>query len=561
MKKSQAGLIKAPTLSLRDMAASLFRRKGLILLTLATTLTATCVFVWLTPDKYESRMKLLVKNMRADAPVTAGEETVKDQNEISESQIVSEIELLKSRDLLEEVVKQTNLAMPETPGAEITPKDVEKTVYRLEKDLQITPVKKASIIEVSYSSTSPQTAAAVLHKLAELFLDKHLKLHRPPGTSEFFETQADQHEQELRQAENRFSDFQQRKNVIAIGQQKELTVGKLAEANAKLKDLDGAISETDKRIATLEKQLGGMEKRVPTQSRVLPNQFSVERLSTLLIELRNRRIQLLAKYQPTERVVQEVDEQIKLTTEALEKAGQTSLVEQSSDLNPLRQTLETELSRARVDQSGRLALRKNLLDQIQEYQAKLTGLEGATAVHDDLARQIRQAEENYQLYAKKQEESRIADALDQKKITNITVAEAPIAPLMPNKSSRLLTVVLGSSLGLLLAFGGVFITEMLRDTFTTPRELQAFAGYPVLATIPLQKTKQKDLQFERVSEPLEEDMVYDEYSSRENHAGNFYKNGIPVLARIRYQEPKPKKSGYRTDSNALDEDEILIEKD
>src|SRR5687767_1271000 len=115
MKKRQAGFIKAPNLSLRDVAASLFRRKWLILITLATTLTATCVFAWLTPDKYESRMKLLVKNMRADAPVTAGDEKAPDKQEISESQIASDMELLKSRDLLEEVVKQTSLAKPELP--------------------------------------------------------------------------------------------------------------------------------------------------------------------------------------------------------------------------------------------------------------------------------------------------------------------------------------------------------------------------------------------------------------------------------------------------------------
>lgn len=529
MNKSQAGFLKAPSLSLRDVAASLFRRKWLIVTTLLTTVIATIAIAWATPDKYESRLKLLVKNMRADAPVTAGNESVSDRNEVSESQIASHIELLKSRDLLEQVVKQANLAEPEKPGESVTDKEVEKAIYRLEKDLQITPVKKANIIEVSYSANLPETSALVLNKLAELFLEKHLKLHRPPGTSEFFQTQAEEHERELRQAENRFSDFQQQKNVISIGQQKELTVSKLAEANSRLKDLDGAIQETDKRIAALVKQLDGLDKRVTTQSRVLPNQYSVERLNTMLIELRNRRIQLLAKYKPTERIVQEVDEQINLTTEALQKANQTTLVEQSSDLNPLRQTLETDLSKARIDQSGRLALRKNLLEQIQQYQAKLTGLEGATAIHDDLSRQIKQAEESYQLYAKKQEESRIADALDEKKITNITVAEAPIAPLTPNRGNRLLALVLGLSSGVLLAFGSAFISELLRETFHTPRELQAFTELPVLATIPMQNPGQTDLSFV----PAEEDELdIEEDVLDESFIRHFYKNKVQV----QYQE-------------------------
>ena len=559
-KKSPAGFFKAPTLSLRDVAACVFRRKWLILITLLTTITAAGVFAWVTPDKYESRLKLLVKNMRSDTPVTTGNGSFLDRNEVSESQIISQIEVLKSRDLLEEVVKQTDLARPETEGAEISKKDIEKAVFQLEKDLHISPVKKANIIEISYSSRSPETSALVLNKLAGLFLEKHLKLHRPPGTSEFFKTQAEQYENDLRQAENRFSNFQQQKGAVEINRQKELTLTKLSEVSARLKDLDGKIEESDKRIAALEAQLGGMEQRVKTQSRVIPNQYSVERLNTMLVELRNRRIQLLAKFQPEERIVKEVDEQIEQTTEALQKASQTTSVEQASDINPLRQKLETELSNLKVDQAGNLALRKNLLEQVQQNQGKLTKLTGVTTIHDDLSRQVKQAEETYQLYARKQEESQIEDALDEKKITNITIAEAPVVPLTPNKSSRSLIAVLGLSLGLMLAFGSAFVSELLNETFHTPRQLQAFTEYPVLATIPFQKSKQKDLSFERVSEPLEEEILFENEESHEDYARHFYKTGIPVLARIRFQQAKQKNSGFERDA-IFDEEEILIEKD
>jgi polysaccharide biosynthesis protein PslE len=536
MKKSPAGFLKAPNINLRDVAGSLFRRKWLILVTLLTTVTATGVFAWLTPDKYESRMKLLVKNMRSDTPVTTGNGSVLDNNEISESQIVSQIELLKSRDLLEDVVKQTNLAQPETNGAEVSDKDIEKAIYKLEKELHITPVKKANIIEISYSSKSPETAALVLNKLAELFLEKHLKLHRPPGTSDFFKAQAEQYQQDLRQAENRFSNFQQQKGAVEINRQKELTLTKLSETSSRLKDLDGKIQEADKRIAAIEKQLGGMERRVATQSRVIPNQYSVERLNTMLVELRNRRIQLLAKFQPDDRVVKEVDEQIQQTTEALQKVSQTTAVEQASDLNPLRQSLETELANVRIDQAGHLALRKNLLEQVQQNQDKLTKLAGVTTIHDDLSRQVKQTEETYQLYARKQEESQIEDALDEKKITNITIAEAPIVPLTPNKSNRLLTLILGLSLGLMLAFGSAFVSELLRETFHSPRELQAFTEFPVLATIPLQKSKQRDLSFDHVSAPVdeEEELDFERDDLDESFIRHFYKNKNQV--QVQYQE-------------------------
>lgn len=508
MTKSTASFLMPASLSLRGTTATLFRKKWLVLATFLTACIAAGLFALLLPDKYESRMKLLVRNMRADAPVSAGNDVVADRNEVSESQIVSEIELLKSRDLLETLVKNLNLAHSES-NAVPTDKDVEKAVLKLEKDLQITPVKKANIIEVTYTSSSPENAALVLKQLSELYLEKHLQVHHPPGAYDFFKNQADTHQQELRGSESRLSAFQQQKNVVAIQQQKEMILAKLVEANSKLKDLNGSIQETDKRIIELQNQLGGMERRVVTQSRTLPNQFSAERLNTMLVELRNRRIQLLAKFQPTDRLVREVDEQILETTEALKKATQSTAVEQATDLNPLRQLLESDLTKAKVDQQGRVALRSNLSAQARQYQDQLAGLEKATTRHNDLTRQVKQAEDNYQLYAKKEEESRINDALDKQKISNVSVAEAPTVPRSPNKNNRALAMVMGLGLGLMISFGSAFASELLRETFSTPQELERFTGYPVLATIALQGSRVKELELNGTSEP-DFDAVFDE---------------------------------------------------
>ncbi|CAN5228111.1 Wzz/FepE/Etk N-terminal domain-containing protein [soil metagenome] len=494
MKKSQSSFLSKPNLSLRDGAVVLFRHKWLILTTLLTAVIVTAFVVSITTDKYESRMKLLVKNMRADVQVTATNNDSVSDREVSESEINSEIELLKGRDLLEETVKRTNLANSSDGKA------IEEAVYKLEKDLQISSVKKANIIEISYTSKSPETAALVLNQLAELYLEKHLKVHHPPGAFEFFQNQAKEYEQDLRQAESKFSNFQQQKGTVSITQQKELTIARLIETKSKLKDLEGMIAETDKRITALENQLGATDKRITTQNRVVPNQFSTERLNTMLVELRNRRIELLAKFQPTDRVVVEVNEQILATTEALQKASKTTANEETTDVNPIRQALETELSKAKIDQAGRISLRKNLSEQVIQYQDQLTKLTGATVIHDDLERQVKKNEETYQLYAKKEEESRIGDALDKQKISNVSIAESPIVPLLPNKNERLIVMILGLSIGLLFSFGSAFVSELLRETFYSPRELEAFAGVPVLATIPLHSAKKKRPHIEATEE-------------------------------------------------------------
>ena len=70
-------------------------------------------------------------------------------------------------------------------------------------------------------------------------------------------------------------------------------------------------------------------------------------------------------------------------------------------------------------------------------------LADATAAFDDLVRTPKEAEDNYLLYAKKTEEARIAESLDQQKIANVAIAETPIEPHLPSKPNVMLNLALG----------------------------------------------------------------------------------------------------------------------
>ena len=478
------------SISLRDGAAALFRRKGLVIFIFVAVVIGTAIVTFLLPNKYDSRMKILVKNQRVDVAITpeqtGGASAPTIENEVSENQINSEIELLTSKDLLTQVVNECGLAKVEKawlsrPAPEAVM--VEVAVNRLAKDLVITPVRKANVITISYSSNSPQLSAAVLNKLGALYLEKHLKLNHT-GASDFFTQRADEYEAQLKQAEQQMTNFQQSNNLVVLSQQKDLTLQKTADAKTKLLESETALNEATNRIARVEQQLAVLPKRIVTQSRQLPNQYSAERLNTMIVELQNRRTQLLTKFRPEDRLVREVDEQIRTTREALLKAEQKTAVEENTDLNPLRQALETELSRARLDQAGARARRDTLAGQLQQYEGALKKLEGDTTRHNDLQRQVKEAEDNYQLYAKKREEARIGDELDRQKITNVSIAEAATASQIPSSPNRSVNLVLGVVLAGFLSLGCVFTAEMLSDAVYTPRQLEALTGANVLATVP-----------------------------------------------------------------------------
>src|SRR5437588_5907176 len=153
------------SISLRDGASALFRRRGLVLFIFLTVVLGTALVTFLLPNKYESRMKVLVKNQRVDVAITPEATSAPAvDGEVSESAINSEIELLTSRDLLTQVAKETGLGQAgslmfwkrSTPEAE----RIEKAANDLAKDLVIAPVKKANVISISYSANSRELAAA-----------------------------------------------------------------------------------------------------------------------------------------------------------------------------------------------------------------------------------------------------------------------------------------------------------------------------------------------------------------------------------------------------------------
>jgi uncharacterized protein involved in exopolysaccharide biosynthesis len=476
------------TVSLKDLAAILARRKRQILLVFFLVLAGVVAGTFLMPKKYETHMKVLVKNERADivvSPDSNGSPIFR--NEVSEAQINSEIELLTSKNLLRQVVTKCGLdRLPwvfESDPIERHFVAIEKALKRLEeKDLEVTAVKKANIIQVDYVDEDPRRAVAVLASLGEGYLEAHLKVHGTPGTYEFFKGQAERYQLELKDAESKLADFRRRENIVILDEQKTVTLQKAADSESALMEAEAAVGEYAQRIVDGHRQLASSAPRVVTLSRTVPNQYSVERLHTMLAELQNRRTLLLAKFRPDDRMVQEADQEISDTQVALEKANKLTGVEQSTDVNPLHQTVEIDLAKQQTELAGLENRRQTLARQSWTYRRQLMKLGDATATFDDLVRTQKKAEDDYLLYAKKAEEARIGDALDRVKIANVAIAETPVEPHSPSKPKIILNLVLGVFLAGFVSLGAAFAAEYFRDAVEQPCELEELTGLPVLAT-------------------------------------------------------------------------------
>src|SRR5919108_665528 len=280
-----------PSVTLRDLLSVGFRQKRLIINTFLGVFSLAVVLAFILPKKYQSEMKILVRHERADNMVTPDrEQPMQLRTEVSEEELQSEAELLKSRDLLTKVVLACDLQRTGNHSLwnMLGHKDDEQTsraVVKLENDLTVQPIKLTNLIGVKYSSKDPQLAARVLNTLASLYLEKHLAIHRAPGEFEFFHQQAEQYRTALMNAENKLTNFSREQGVVNPTLEKEISVRKLAEEEAELKATKANIVEAQERIRKLQAQLGTLPKRQTTQVRTADNPQLMERMKSTLLEL------------------------------------------------------------------------------------------------------------------------------------------------------------------------------------------------------------------------------------------------------------------------------------
>src|SRR6266404_530774 len=244
--------------SVRDFLAIGFRQRRLITNTFLGIVAISTVVAFLLPKKFEAQMKILVRHERAESVVSPERESpVQWRTEVSEEELQSEAELIKSRDLLTKVVVACDLQNLGVSSlwnrtGDKDDQRVSRAVLALEKNLTVQPIKLTNLISVSFKSKDPQLVARVLNSLASLYLEKHLAMHRAPGHFEFFHQQAEEYRKALANAQEKLTSFSREQGVVNPGLEKEMSVRKLAELEAETKGARATIAESRQRIATLE---------------------------------------------------------------------------------------------------------------------------------------------------------------------------------------------------------------------------------------------------------------------------------------------------------------------
>lgn len=507
--------------SLRDLCYIFFRHKWKMILLFLAVVLCVAVVTFCRDKVYRSEAKLMVRlgreSVTLDPTATTGQIIPITQSR--ESEVQAELEILKSREIAEQVVDaigpEVFLKRPakERPAEEATDRSIQsikqwigdtsgklrdwlhkrdvlkpvadrdKAVLIVMENMKIETQKGSTTISVFYEASSPQLAQQVLAKLTDLYLEKHIEVHTTPGSYQFFTRQSEHLRAKLAESENQLRDLRNKTGISSLQDQQRVLLDRIGTLETDVDRAEAAAASSRAKVQSLRATLANMPETVVTAATSGIGNYGADLMRDRLYQLQLREQDLASKYNDDSRQVQEVRRQIAEAQAVLSKEEQ-SRTQITTGLNVAHQqvklTLLTEEATLAFHEAEVEALRRRLADT----QAELRALNDSGTKVNALMREINIEEENYRKYASSLEQARIDQALQTGRISNISVVQGATLPIKPVRPRILLQLLLGVLLG---AFGGVglaFLAAYLDHSIKTPEEAEQRLQLPALASIP-----------------------------------------------------------------------------
>ena len=440
---------------------------------LGTVLTTFIALQFVT-ETYESSVQLLVKLGRenTEVPVTVEKGSVMSTG-IRKEEINTEIQLLTSRQLIEEAIDELGVATfsfdPAPPQTLFQTlkyygkqtwrwlreqanealillnlrkrfNDREKAILLVERALRVERQKDSDVIVVAMRLPDPALATTLVDTLVQRYLDKHVEVRRDRNMVGFFKEQLGTLEDRLSQLDVGRQDIRNKHRISAMNEERGLV-------SQRLQGLYRDTADTERELRLLGSgEVAGSVKNISSY----PNFDTLKRRIT---ELRIKRNELLNRYLDSAEPLMQVEREI----------------------TELEHTLRQGLT-AMVGEQRR---------QVQLLEKRLTELNAGETELDHLERDRSVVSQNYLAYAKRWEDARVVEKMDLMRVSNIAVlspAERPIEPVSPRK-----LLILGISIpfGLLMGLGLALLLEYVNDKIRGPEDMRDHAGVTFLGLMHL----------------------------------------------------------------------------
>jgi succinoglycan biosynthesis transport protein ExoP len=424
--------------------------------------------VWLASSKVLVKLGETVQLAPAEAPSRSI------NMPLNQEVVKTEADIVRSYSVVEEAVKKLNIK-PET-GTEA------ELIAALQAGLSVMPTPGTNTLQISFIGRNPERAARFVNTVTDLYIDHHNEVYRREGLNEFYGEQLQLLETQMKEAQEHLRSFLHDNGIIDAEQEIRLLNQDVLEQDKGLKAHRAKILATQRKLDQVGEHLTNTPVQLPFTEDFVSNPTQLAYKSKLA-ELEVTRIGLLERYQPTDRMVRDTEEQI-----AALKARAAAERDRILNKQTMRQNeLYAELQRNRMSLQtllvDALAREPSLAARLDATKARLEDLRDKQFTIANLQQEAEQKKYAYDTYFKKREEARITEAMTDQSVVNVSVVDRAVPPLVP-QNGVLLPLLLGVLGGLALSTTMAVAVEFLSRRLRFEEEVERYLELPVLAVIP-----------------------------------------------------------------------------
>jgi uncharacterized protein involved in exopolysaccharide biosynthesis/Mrp family chromosome partitioning ATPase len=497
-------------LSLGDIYYVLFRHKWKIVLISSLGLVGAIILQFVWPRPYQSEARLFIKyvmDSKSPGQLGPGDTRVRTPDDRGDNIINSELEILTSLDLAQEVA--TNIGPERILAAAGGGADAVKAAVLIHRNLLPEAPKKSSVIRIAFQHSDPALVQPVLAQLIRAYLNRHAEVHRGVF-DDFLTTETDELRTRLTQTEDALRRAITNAGIISLEDSRKSFSTEMADIQKKLFDAQADLAERRAAVSELAtllnpKPVAATNPPASTNSLAAASPGSAtngvaappetvaeyKKVSALLDTLTKQEADLSAVFtaeSPRRKaVVLQITENRK-RKQQLEEEHPGLLAVKVSESKPVaadptagpRLDLVTEMAKVAALES-KIKVLTNQLEIVRLRAMNLDANEGAIT---ELQRKKELEEGRYKYFWANLEQAKIDRDLGAGRMSNISVIETPTPPFRASeKLLKTQAMLLFGSLAAALALA-FFIELYLDRSLKRPIEIEARLGLPLFLSIP-----------------------------------------------------------------------------
>jgi polysaccharide biosynthesis transport protein len=481
-------------LNLKDIIVVLRRRKWFIGIVFGVVFVLTVIITFLSTPIYQARTKLLISTSgRSSGAGGGGSDEIPLMEYYmtwdAQRNLETQIEIMKSRPVLEEVSRRLKLAdriVRKNGNRKKSREELESSIAKmLAGVIGVESKRNADVISIKAQWPDPELARDLANTTADVYIEESRKLNQEVAASarRFVEEQLTVSKLELDNAERAMRRFKEKTGITDLKEEIKEKVSQAAKVEAQAIDTEAALRSARAKLGEIREQIRKSDPSFISGTTISNNPIVLGQQQRIA-ELEVKKAGLLEEFGSKHPEVISVDNQIASAKSSIKKSMADIVSSRVKAPNPLYLQLYSAFAETQAQVFGLEATLSAFNNVIDMNRREFTTLPRKEQDLANLERGREVAAKTYMMLLEKYQNLRIAEVSKLGNARVIETAETLNAPIKPRKQQNLL---MGMLLGLFLGCLGAFGLEYLDDTVKNQDDLEGLVRLPTLGAIPLFK--------------------------------------------------------------------------